>query len=153
MAKDSPGVIAPPPLIFLSGLLIGWLLGWAYPLRFSLGALAIPVGGLLALTGATLIALPWLQMRKAKTNIEPWKPTTAIVSDGIYGVTRNPVYLGVSSIYLGICAAFGLVWPLVMLPLVLIVIQKGVIEREESYLEAKFGTDYLDYKSNVRRWL
>jgi len=92
-------------------------------------------------------------MRRARTNVEPWKPTTAIIADGIYGISRNPIYLGMISIYLGVSCLFNSFWFLPPIILVLITMHYGVIRREEKYLERKFGGEYLNYKNSVRRWI
>ena len=87
------------------------------------------------------------------TAVEPWKPTTAIVTTGPYRFTRNPAYLGMALTYVGIALLSSALWVLVPLPFVLAVIDRGVIEREERYLVAKFGEEYLGYKRTVRRWI
>ncbi len=151
--KDSPNVIAPPPLIFLSGLLLGGIATYFYPFAILPNALAVVLGNLLVLTGIGVIAIIYLQMKRAKTNIEPWKPTTKILDTGFYGYSRNPIYLGMILIYLGVTCLFNSIWFLPFLPLCLLVIHFGVILREEKYLESKFGEEYLDYKKRVRRWI
>jgi protein-S-isoprenylcysteine O-methyltransferase Ste14 len=151
--KDNPGVIAPPPLIFLSGLILGGIVSWFYPVQMLNSGFAVILGNLLFLVGIAVIAIIYLQMKRAKTNIEPWKPTTKILDTGFYGFSRNPIYLGMILIYLGITCFFNFVWFLSFLPIVLLVIHFGVILREEKYLEEKFGEDYLDYKKRVRRWI
>jgi protein-S-isoprenylcysteine O-methyltransferase Ste14 len=55
--------------------------------------------------------------------------------------------------YAGIAALANALWAIVFLPVALLVIQRGVIEREERYLERKFGEEYLNYKARVRRWI
>lgn len=151
--KDNPGVIAPPPLIFLSGLILGGIVTYFYPFPMMIGGLAVILGNLLFLSGIAVIAIIYLQMKRAKTNIEPWKPTTKILDTGFYGISRNPIYLGLALIYLGISCFFNSIWFLPFLPIVLFVIHYGVILREEKYLESKFGEEYLDYKKRVRRWI
>ena len=151
--KDNPGVIAPPPLIFLSGLILGGILTYFYPFPMMIGGLAVMLGNLLALLGIAVIYIIYLQMKRAKTNIEPWKPTTKILDTGLYAVSRNPIYLGMILIYLGITFLANSLWFLPFLPIVLAIIHYGVILREEKYLEEKFGDDYLDYKKRVRRWI
>ena len=151
--KDSPGVVAPPPLVFLSGIIVGAILTWLYPI-VSLPAIAgYVVGGILVLAGAAMILSIHLTMKRAKTNIEPWKPTTAIIESGFYNYSRNPIYVGMAVTYLGIAAMFGLVWSLLFLPLCLAFIHSLQILPEEKYLEAKFGSSYIEYKSRVRRWI
>lgn len=151
--NDNPKVIAPPPLIFLSGLIIGGIINWFYPIKIMDGGLAVVLGNLLFLVGIAVIAIVYMQMRRAKTNIEPWKPTTKILDSGLYSRSRNPIYFGMILIYLAITCFFNSVWFLPFLPIVLLIIHFGVILREEKYLEIKFGEDYLDYKKRVRRWI
>lgn len=151
--KDIPNVIAPPPLIFFSGLLLGGIVTYFYRFPMMPGGLAVLLGNLLFLSGIGIIAIIFLQMRKAKTNIEPWKPTTKVLDAGFYAISRNPIYLGMILIYLGISCFFNSIWFLPFLPIVLVAIHFGVILREEKYLESKFGEEYLDYKKRVRRWI
>jgi protein-S-isoprenylcysteine O-methyltransferase Ste14 len=151
--KDTPKVIAPPPLIYFTGLVFGGITTWFYPNQILNGGLAVVLANLLILAGISVIAIVFLQMRKAKTNIEPWKPTTKILDSGFYGYSRNPIYAAMILIYLGVSCFFNSVWFFVSLPLSLLIIHFGVILREEKYLENKFGEEYLDYKQRVRRWI
>jgi len=80
-------------------------------------------------------------------------PTTVIVSVGVYRLTRNPMYFSLAILYLGITCWVNSIWCLLLLFPVLIVVNEGVIKREEKYLEKKFGDEYLKYKSTVRRWI
>ena len=152
---DNAGVIAPPPLIFVGvlaiALAIDWLiagpsLGMSYGLRMlTATVLLIPGAALLFAAGAGFSA--------AKTNIPPWKPSTALVTSGIYGYTRNPMYLGMALAYAALILFADSVIALAGLPVALAVMYYGVIAREERYLEAKFGAEYRAYKSSARRWL
>lgn len=154
--KDTPGVIAPPPLIFLGFLLLGWALERWVLTDISLG---LPDqtrrwgAVILVVAGFALEALATERFRSQRTAVEPWKPTTALATDGIYGISRNPIYVGFTVIYAGL--ALGMDAPVAMgliLPC-LIVVDRYVIAREERYLEAKFGQAYRDYQARVRRWL
>jgi protein-S-isoprenylcysteine O-methyltransferase Ste14 len=140
-------------LIFLSGLLVGGLISGFFPVEILPRTLAVIAGISLAVAGLTIILTAIVQMRRAKTNVEPWKPTTAILDEGLYAVSRNPIYLAMALIYLGIAFLFNLFWFLPPLVLVLPAIHFGVILREEKYLERKFGDEYLNYKTSVRRWI
>lgn len=151
--RDNPGVIAPPPLIFSSGLLVGGLLSWFYPSAFLPSRSAIVAGAILIFAGFGIIVAAIVQMRRAATNVEPWKPTTAILDAGVYSFSRNPIYLAMALIYLGVSFSFNRFWMLSPLILVLIVVHFGVIRREETYLTRKFGGEYSDYKNRVRRWI
>ncbi len=81
------------------------------------------------------------------------EPATAILSDGLYGVSRNPIYLGLTAIYLGVGVMADAGWVAVLLGPLLAVMHFGVIAREERYLERKFGDEYRRYKAKVRRWI
>jgi len=150
---DTAGVVAPPPLIFLAGLAAGFglealLSGGTLP-----GALRWPVGGVALVAGIALQTSFIVAFSRKGTSVEPWKPTTAIVTSGPYRLTRNPAYLGMALIYVGIALLADAPWALLPLPLVLVVMDRAVIAREERYLERKFGREYLDYKAGVRRWI
>ena len=152
-AQDSPGVLVFPPLLFLGPLLLGAVLQYLWPVHFWPALPARIVGGILAVLGG-MFAVPALRgMRRAGTNVHPGKPTTVILSDGPYRFTRNPIYLGNTGLYLGLTLLCHAFWPLVTLVPALLVLHRGVVRREERYLEAKFGEAYLAYKARVRRWL
>jgi protein-S-isoprenylcysteine O-methyltransferase Ste14 len=154
-AADVAGVIALPPFIFLCFLVAATMFEAIVPLSL-LSAHAITrylVGAVLALGGFVMIGLGTRRFVAAGTNIPPNLPTTALVVDGIYGRTRNPLYLGSTLVYLGLGVAAGSLWPIVFLAPLLWVIKVGVIAREERYLERKFGDAYRAYKTRVRRWM
>lgn len=151
-ARDTAGVIAPPPTILLAFLLTGLLLHRLLPApllpeRFrALGGVLIGAGiagG--GWFGSTLIA--------AETPISTRKPTRRIVTAGPFRFTRNPVYLSFNLIYLGIAILTNNRWHALLWPAMLQMLERGVIEREERYLAAKFGDEYRDYTRRVRRWL
>jgi protein-S-isoprenylcysteine O-methyltransferase Ste14 len=92
-------------------------------------------------------------MRQADTPTNPYKPVEHIATEGPFRYTRNPGYLALAMIYTGIASFANALWAILLLPGALLVIQRGVIEREERYLERKFGEEYLRYKARVRRWI
>lgn len=150
---DHAGVKLPPPLIFLVSLIIG--LWWDSP--WFTGHLAgwglTITGGIIAVAGLALVVTSAPRHRKAGSNVEPWKPTTAIITTGLYGFSRNPIYLGMAVTQAGLAICGGSIGALVMLVASIAFTQIYVIAREERYLEAKFGTEYTDYKKKVRRWI
>jgi len=87
------------------------------------------------------------------TNVRPDQPSLAIVTDGPFRFSRNPMYLATTGLYLGLTLLVNTAWPLILLSPMLLVLHWGVIRREERYLEAKFGEPYRAYKSRVRRWV
>lgn len=153
--QDRPGVIAPPPLIFGIGLGVGLAADWLSPSGLDgimTSATRYGIGAALAAVAIVIAVFAFMQFRKARTHVEPWKPTTAIIADGLYRITRNPLYIASALLYAGIAVAAGSGWALVMLVPVMLVIEFGVVRREEAYLEAKFGDTYRAYKEQVRRW-
>jgi protein-S-isoprenylcysteine O-methyltransferase Ste14 len=150
---DNPGVIAPPPLIYASALLAGLLTNRRYHIPFLPRPLARMLGWPLIVGGFAVGLLGSRQMRRAETNVSPYRPATAIVTEGPYRFTRNPLYLSMTLLYGGVSALANALPPVLLLPLVLHLMRRGVIEREESYLERKFGDVYLEYKVRVPRWI
>ncbi len=165
--SDTPGVIAPPPLIYLGFLLLGWGLavlgarpevvevgfGWlAAPFGLEMEvrrgiALTLIVGGLL------LDGMAAGLFRRRGTAVEPWKPSTVLINEGPYRFSRNPIYLGFAVTYVGLAIAMDSWVALLLLLPCLVVVDRFVIQREERYLAAKFGGAYEAYRAKVRRWL
>ena len=151
--NDSPGVIAKPPLIYLGFLLLGIGLDRLWPVAVLPEIAQSPVGGVLIGLGVLVILSAIRHFKAAGTSFHTHKPATAILSDGLYSVSRNPIYLGLSAIYLGVGVMADAGWVAVLLGPLLLVMHFGVIAREERYLERKFGDEYLRYKAKVRRWI
>jgi len=154
-APDVAGVIALPPLIFLGFLAAAAVLEESVPLPVSVAhSLARYVASaVVAASGFVMIAMGTRCFAAAGTNVPPTLPTTALVVDGIYGRTRNPLYLGLTLVYLGLSVAAGSLWAIGLVVPLLWVINVGVVKREEHYLERKFGDAYRAYKARVRRWI
>ncbi|SMF12843.1 Protein-S-isoprenylcysteine O-methyltransferase Ste14 [Tistlia consotensis] len=150
----SAGVVAPPPLIYLAALLLGLGLDRLLGLPgLGLGSgLRLALAAACGLVGLALAAPALLGFRRAGTQVEPWKPSSALVTGGPYRWTRNPMYLGLTLVYLAAALVAGSAAALVLLAPLLLVVRYGVIGREERYLEALFGQPYRDYKARVRRW-
>jgi len=154
-SHDRPDVIVFPPLIWVATMALATILQWLMPvgmlgridlgLRLSIGIAALAIGVALAATGRrTLMRLG--------TNVSPLSPTTALATEGIFGRTRNPLYVGGTLAMLGLALAAGLDWlPLLLVPS-LVVLHYGVVLREEGYLEQKFGDAYRRYKTDVARY-
>ena len=108
---------------------------------------AVVVGLAIALALAAL-----LQFINAKTHVEPWHPTTTIINHGLFRFSRNPIYLAFCIATLGVGLILNSWWILLAVPLLVYLLQRFVISREEAYLEHKFGDEYAAYKQRVRRW-
>lgn len=169
--RDTAGVIAPPPLIYIGFLVLGWAVSrlaaqpdviaavgtevarWLTP-GFGLEtqtrrfvALPLIIGGLL-IDGAAAG-----YFRRLGTPPEPWKPTTVLATGGLYRLSRNPIYVGFAVTYAGLAIAMDSALTLLLLIPCLLVVDRLVIAREERYLAGKFGADYEAYRARVRRWL
>lgn len=151
--KDNPGVIAPPPLIFLFFFLAGYGANRLYPLLLPESIAFIMAGRILVGLSLFIFVSSLVYLKRAQTPVDPYKAPTAIVKGGPFRFTRNPIYLSLSLLYLGISLLTELIWPLLFLPLTLLVMHYGVIIREENYLIRKFGDEYQNYKEDVPRWL
>lgn len=151
--RDIPGVIAPPPLVYLGGLGLGFLLEALLPGGSFPGQLGHILGAVLLLAGLALLAWWASSFRRADTPMPPYEETTALVTDGPYRLSRNPGYLSFTLVYASVALLADAPWVLAPLPLVLLVIDRGVIAREERYLERLFGDEYLALKRRTRRWI
>ena len=151
--ESGPDLIAPPPALYAIPLVAGLLLDRILPLPRPPRRLS-RLPGLAALAGgAGLVGWFAATMTRAQTPIDPRQAPTRLVDSGPFQYTRNPAYLGLASVYVGISLLAGARWPLVFLPGVLAIIDRGVIEREERYLANRFGGDYEAYLGRVRRWI
>ena len=152
-AKDTAHVIAPPPLIYLGFLLAGYLVNLALPLPFVEWPWNQVIGW-----PCTILAVAWAiagvrVMRSAGTDVNPYKPTKALVIAGPFRYSRNPLYISLTLFYVGVAVLLKLLWPILFLPLLFAIMHFGVITREERYLERILGEEYRQYKATVRRWI
>lgn len=134
-------------LITMAGLHFFWPLAiWLLPPRtwFGLAPLCF---------GLYMSALSAKAFQKAETGLIPFDEATALVTDGFFRYTRNPMYLGMVLFLAGVAMLFGSFGSLIPVPLFAWIIQRNFILAEERFMEAAFGDDFLAYKSRVRRWL
>jgi len=150
---DNPGVIAPPPLIYIVPLAAALYMDRTDPFVMMPPEYAKSIGFATIAVGVLLMVFAGVQFWRKHTSLIPYSPTTAIVQTGPYRISRNPIYLADTVCYVGVAILLNTAWPLLFLPLVLLVMHRGVILREERYLEQKFGDVYNDYRMRVRRWL
>lgn len=150
-----PAVKFPPPLLYLAMILLGWLLDYllALPAIGLAPVILTLAGGAALLAGIAVNLISFLRFRKEKENVIPWTESKKMIADGVYKITRNPMYLGMSLIALGIGVLAGSYAIVAAAMLATVIIDRLVILREEAYLEDCFGQNYLDYKQRVRRWI
>lgn len=155
-AKDNAGVIAPPPLIALAAVIVGFALDWLMPLFVLdtlLGLSTRVIAGLAILAaGVALLVLARQRFVEEGTYVNPYKPVSQVVSSGVYRYVRNPMYVGLMLITGGLGIAFASDWTLLMIIPLALILRNGVVLREERYLERKFGDEYRQYKASVPRW-
>jgi len=156
-ARDlGPRVFIPPPLVFIAGWIVAWVLDRRLEFAIDGAGPTIPqvvIGGALSTAGFGLMAWGIITFRRRRTPVVPVQPARLVVEDGPYRFTRNPMYFGLTVAYVGIAALANQAWPLVILPVVLFVVSAAIIEREERHLRQRFGAAYEDYCSRVRRWI
>jgi len=155
-APARSGVRYPPPLAFAIPFVVAWLLDRVNPMPL-VGPdrrLVISVAGtVLGALGIGLASWAARTFRRAGTAVNPFEPSTALVQGGPFRFTRNPMYIGLTVLYLGLTLLVNSFWPVMLLPISLAAITLTVIRREERYLSSKFGAAYDDYRRRVRRWL
>jgi protein-S-isoprenylcysteine O-methyltransferase Ste14 len=152
----SAGVVARPPLLFLAALVLGLAADRLLPRPFAVPGTDLVrwmSAGSMILVGLALAAAGIRNFSRAGTPVPTNQPTRALVTTGIHGWTRNPIYLGMFLLYAGIGIAARSPWILILLLPLAITIRYGVVAREERYLETKFGASYRAYRASVRRWL
>lgn len=152
-SEKAPNVMPCPPLVFFVAWGAGLLLDRLAPLR-AYGSESWKVaGGILSFAGIVIGLWGVRTLRRAGTTVRPDRPVRALVTDGPFRYSRNPLYGALTLVYAGVTLLAGAVWPLATLVPVLAVVRWRIVGREEQYLEERFGDEYRDYKARVRRWI
>jgi protein-S-isoprenylcysteine O-methyltransferase Ste14 len=152
--RDSSGAMVRPPIAWALAAVAGFALDWLYPLPLLPPAMPAGwLGTIVFLAGLALLIWAATTFRRAGTHIQTNEPTTAIVEEGPYRYSRNPIYVGMFLGLIGLAVGFDTLWLLILLVPFYLVIRFGVVAREEAYLERKFGDVYRAYRTRVRRWL
>lgn len=152
---DHPGVYPPPPLFYVITFFLSIAIQKQIPIsnEFFKQNIAFILGLLFILVGALTLLPAIIKFFKTKNTLITIKPTNTLQTTGIYAISRNPMYLGLLIIYIGIAFLKGNLWTLLLIPLVILIVTYFVILNEERYLTRAFGNEYLDYKKKVRRWI
>jgi protein-S-isoprenylcysteine O-methyltransferase Ste14 len=153
MTEDKPGVIMLPPVLYGIALLAVVLLRGFWPLPIADSSVSLVLGVCLIALGGALAIWGQKVMGAAGTNVPTSLPATAIVTSGPFRLSRNPLYLALNLVFVGLTLAINTCWGLIALLVLLPLMHHGVVLREEHYLERKFGDTYLRYKARVRRYL
>jgi len=153
--SKGPGVLIPPPLFYVLIFIAAVFIQKIIPITdklFHLSAIKV-VGIILLIVALFFLVRSLRQFLLTKNTLVLIKPASSLQTTGIYGVTRNPMYVGLAIVYLGIACFIGNWWNIILFPVLLFIVQEYIIKREEKYLELEFGQGYSDYKRTVRRWL
>ena len=150
--EDRPNVIARPPRIVLAFLAAGFVLDQFMLAPFLYEPVQYLGGAGLLIGGIALMAAAMRRFRAVGTSIETWRSSAAIVADGPYAMTRNPLYVSLLLIYPASGVIVNAPAVVALLPVLFVVLYFGVVLREEDYLECKFGDSYLEYRQSVPRW-
>ena len=151
-----PGVRFPPPTVFVVAFFAGWLLHREWPIPLVPGGrrpIGVGAGWALVAIGLGFTAWGLVTFFRHRTAIMPHQPASRLVDGGPYRYSRNPMYVGMTTAYLGGVLVTNMLWPLLLLPLSLAALTIFVIRREERYLGDAFGDEYAAYRSRTRRWL
>jgi protein-S-isoprenylcysteine O-methyltransferase Ste14 len=153
-AADHPGVIAMPPFLYLGMFLAAVVAQWLVPLRiFPTTAVAVTLGLTLAVVAIAVARWGRRTMTAAGTNVRPTRPATTVVTSGPFRYSRNPLYVALTLLYVGLITAVNTWWGVVLLVPLLVTMHFGVVRREERYLDRKFGDSYRAYRARVRRYV
>jgi protein-S-isoprenylcysteine O-methyltransferase Ste14 len=155
-ARDHPNVVVFPPVIPLTTLAIACGLQWLMPLGLIAGIYQtwrLAFGAIVAIAGAHVTINGRVALVRRGTNVSPTRPTTALATEGIFGWTRNPLYVGIAPVLVGIALIFALDWLLLLMVPSYFILHFAVVMREEQYLESKFGDAYRSYKASVARYV
>jgi protein-S-isoprenylcysteine O-methyltransferase Ste14 len=152
-------VIGRPPLLLLIALIAGAGLDHLLPLSFPIGRVGLAhwisafAAAVMIILAISFVAAGMRNFSRADTPVPTTRPTRALVTTGIHGRTRNPIYLGMLLLQVGLALLTRSPWILIAALPLAITLRYGVIAREEAYLEQRFGGVYRDYKGRVRRWI
>ena len=153
--KDSPGVYIPPPLLYVLFFLVSVFLQKKVAIDDTVFHMSITkiIGILLLIASLVFLVSSLRAFFLSKNTLVLIKPASSLQTKNVYAISRNPMYVGLAFVYLGITCLIGNWWNIILFPLLLLLIQEYIIRREEKYLERAFGVKYVEYKKKVRRWL
>ena len=153
--NDNPGVYIPPPLFYVVAFFAALLLQKLVPLnkQFFYTTTSKIIGSAIILISLFFNFPALRQFFKTKNTLVTIKPANSLQTTGIYSISRNPMYVSLLLLYVGLSFIIGNWWHLILLPLLFLIVQEYIIKREEKYLDRRFGEQYFDYKTKVRRWI
>lgn len=150
---DNAGIVTHPPVFYVVATLIGLGIDYIYPLSFGFQGMTETAGIIIVILGTLVTILGFKLFASNKQSPSVHASASQVYQSGIFGYSRNPIYLGVALWMLGGALYFDKAWIAIMMLPLLLFMNKVVIEKEEAYLEGKFGDEYRNYKKKVRRWI
>ncbi|NOQ94452.1 MAG: isoprenylcysteine carboxylmethyltransferase family protein [Methylophaga sp.] len=151
--KGSSGVIIPPPIVYFVCILIGIGLNYLWPFSFFPQSIQDPIGYSIIALSILLFGLVLREFSKSGTSTDYRKSTVAIISTGPFCYSRNPIYLSLTMLNIGVAFVVGSFWVIIMTIPAVLIVHYAVILKEEAYLIKKFGDEYHCYMNSVRRWI
>jgi protein-S-isoprenylcysteine O-methyltransferase Ste14 len=142
-----------PPVAVGLPLLLGWMATGLWGDPVDLGGWRVPLGWGLVLAFAVWNGWSLWLFARHETGLLPGQPTRAMIEEGPYRLSRNPLYVGMLALYLGLALLAPTFWGLVLFPAAVLLVHWGAIRPEERFLRERFGAEYADYAGRVRRWL
>ena len=153
MRRDAPGLVVPPPLIYLPAVVLGFVTDRLWSVALLPDVLQYALGGVLLVTSLAIV--PWVlrEFAKVGTHFDARKPVVALITGGPFRLSRNLSYGALTLLCVSIAVVTNTLWILLWLAPAVLILDVAVIRREERFLDQKFGEPYRDYKRRVRRWL
>ncbi len=153
--KDNAGVFIPPPFIYVAVYFVAVFMQQIVPLdrTFFYSPIAANLAIVFILCSVGFFLPAFIQFVRSKNSLVPIKPTRSLETRGIYSISRNPMYMGLLLLYVGIAIVKGSWWSFILMPLLILIVQAFIIKKEEAYLERAFGEEYNNYRKRVRRWI
>ena len=153
MDPGTPRIVAQPPVVYLGTIVIGFVLNRFFHTGFLHLSLRLIAGIPITLISIGLSALTFRTFIKHGASVDHKKATEVLITTGPFHISRNPLYLSGVILVIGMGLVLNSLWILAMLIPSMLLIQYGAIYPEEAYLLEKFGKEYVEYKSSVRRWI
>ena len=151
--SDNAGVIAPAPIIYATAIAIGLIAEFALPIVLLPRPIGLWLGAATIAISIPIVVSAFRTLTRSRTTFDTRMPTTRIVTDGAFRYSRNPTYVSLTLLHVGVALVLGSLWVLLMVVPAVAAVHWGVVLREERYLEAKFGDEYRSYAAKVRRWV
>jgi protein-S-isoprenylcysteine O-methyltransferase Ste14 len=142
-----------PPTYFLGSIFLAVVLHWVYPIKYLLVFPEKLIGLVPIIIGVLLNLRADREFKRWKTTVKPFEKSSSLLTEGVFKISRNPMYLGMSAIVLGIFLLLGSLSPLLITIILPILLDRIFICKEEKAMEETFGEQFLEYKKKVRRWL